>query len=678
MPRRTVMISSTARDLPEHREQVRLACEQSGFAPHVMMEHLTALNEDAITASLQMVEEADVYICILARRYGTVPKRHKISITEMEYDRAVKLNKPRLNFFDHHDHVFKAADVEIGPGAKKLHALKERIGEAHVAAHFTSPQDLRGHVVAALIRLGKELDAIPTVDEVKLDALPTVTARAVVAELQRLGVVAKAADAGVGERAVLELARRLKPNEELSLEQAVKEVSAAVETAIDVISKGERGSNLDDLVNAVLARIAEKTGAGDIEGAAREADRGFAEWERAEDERRDASVRSGIALLEAGLEQDILRRDAPAAARRVEKIVALEHPDDTAARFAALRERRSAFHERGRDKGVNFDLLVAIEIARLARNSAPSPQERVRMLNDLGGALKVLGERESGTAKLEEAVAAFREALKEWPRKRGSLNWAGVQNNLGVALQDLGERESGTAKLEEAVAAFREALMECTRERAPLDWAGIQNNLGSALHRLGERESGMAKLEEAVAAYREALKEWTRERVPLDWAMTQNNLGSTLQVLGEREGGTMKLDEAVAAYREVLKEYTRARVPLDWAMTQYNLGCVLHTLGTRESGTAKLDEAVAAYREALKERTRERVPIDWATTLGNEGFALMLLAERRGDAAMAETALSQINRAFETMRDGGHAPYTAILERQLPNARALVALLRGQ
>jgi acyl-CoA reductase-like NAD-dependent aldehyde dehydrogenase len=81
--------------------------------------------------------------------------------------------------------------------------------------------------------------------------------------------------------------RRLKPNEELSLEQAVKEVSAAVETAIDVISKGERGSNLDDLVNAVLARIAEKTGAGDIEGAAREADRGFAEWERVEAERRD-------------------------------------------------------------------------------------------------------------------------------------------------------------------------------------------------------------------------------------------------------------------------------------------------------------------------------------------------------------------------------------------------------
>ena len=105
-----------------------------------------------------------------------------------------------------------------------------------------------------------------------------------------------------------------------------------------------------------------------------------------------------------------------------------------------------------------------------------------------------------------------------------------TQNNLGTALWTLGQRESGTARLEEAVAAYREALEECTRERVPLEWARTQNNLGLALSTLGERESGTARLEEAVAAYREALKEWTRERVPLDWAMTQNNLGNALAV----------------------------------------------------------------------------------------------------------------------------------------------------
>ena len=103
-----------------------------------------------------------------------------------------------------------------------------------------------------------------------------------------------------------------------------------------------------------------------------------------------------------------------------------------------------------------------------------------------------------------------------------------TQTNLGLALWTLGKRESGTARLEEAVEAYRDALKERTRERVPLDWATTQTNLGLALWTLGERESGTARLEEAVEAYRDALKEYTRERVPLDWAMTQNNLGTAL------------------------------------------------------------------------------------------------------------------------------------------------------
>ena len=71
-------------------------------------------------------------------------------------------------------------------------------------------------------------------------------------------------------------------------------------------------------------------------------------------------------------------------------------------------------------------------------------------------------------------------------------------------LRALGERESGTARLEEAVAAYRAALQETTRERVPLQWAVTQNNLGNALRALGERESGTAHLEEAVAALRAA------------------------------------------------------------------------------------------------------------------------------------------------------------------------------
>ena len=113
-------------------------------------------------------------------------------------------------------------------------------------------------------------------------------------------------------------------------------------------------------------------------------------------------------------------------------------------------------------------------------------------------------------------MAAFRAALEERTRERVPLDWAATQTNLGIALRILGERESGTARLEEAVAAYRAALQECTRERVPLDWAMTQNNLGNALLRLGEREGDTARLEEAVAAF-DACLEVAASAWPQDW-----------------------------------------------------------------------------------------------------------------------------------------------------------------
>jgi hypothetical protein len=69
--------------------------------------------------------------------------------------------------------------------------------------------------------------------------------------------------------------------------------------------------------------------------------------------------------------------------------------------------------------------------------------------------------------------------------------------NLGIALEHLGNRETGTTHLEEAVTAYRAALEEETRERVPLVLAITQVNLGSALEKLGERSSGTTLLGDA-------------------------------------------------------------------------------------------------------------------------------------------------------------------------------------
>ncbi len=477
--------------------------------------------------------------------------------------------------------------------------------------------------------------------------------------------------AGLERATILELARPLRSYEITDLNQAVAELRNAVGIALDVIAKGERPSNEEDFVKDVLKRLAETTKSGDFESGSKEVDNALAELDRRDEEQRQASRRSREALLEAGVEQDLLRRNASAVARRIEAIAALDAADGNPAWSAKYRERWDALYEQGDKQGINLSLEVAIEMARRMVARARNGEQRGTSLVLLGAALVTLGARESGTARLEEAVAAYREAVKEYTQERAPLQWAATQNNLGNALVELGERESGTARLEEAVSAYREALKEYTQERVPLDWAMTQNNLGTALVRLAERESGAARLEEAVRAYREALKEWTRERVPLNWAKAQNNLGIALAELGARESSAARLEEAVAAYREALKESTRERVPLRWAGTQNNLGTALTRLGMRQSSAARLEEAVLAYREALKEWTRERVPLDWAGTQMNLAWTYRAFFDKDQNSRHLDDALKAADGALEEFGKASASFYIEKAERQRKEILAL-------
>ncbi|MGZ6368496.1 MAG: DUF4062 domain-containing protein, partial [Ktedonobacteraceae bacterium] len=147
-----VMISSTARDLPEHRDLIRDACLRQGMFP-IMMEHLAAVDADAIEESLRIVNEADIYLGIFAYRYGYIPKGYDISITEMEYKRAVERGIPRLIFLMDEEHDVKPADVERGNGAIKLDVLKERLKVERVANFFKSPAELQAQVIDSLSKL---------------------------------------------------------------------------------------------------------------------------------------------------------------------------------------------------------------------------------------------------------------------------------------------------------------------------------------------------------------------------------------------------------------------------------------------------------------------------------------------------------------------------------------------
>ena len=77
-------------------------------------------------------------------------------------------------------------------------------------------------------------------------------------------------------------------------------------------------------------------------------------------------------------------------------------------------------------------------------------------------------------------------------RERAPLDWAKTQYDLGDALFSLGKRENGTARLEEAAAAYRAALEVYTRVALRSTGPRRQSNLGKVLQTLGERENGTA------------------------------------------------------------------------------------------------------------------------------------------------------------------------------------------
>ncbi|MBI5931913.1 MAG: DUF4062 domain-containing protein [Chloroflexi bacterium] len=159
--RLNVMISGTREDLQDHLAKAKIAVEQFG-AYALVMENMPASPNDAITASLKMVDDADIYVGIFAHRYGYKPidprNPDKISITEMEYRHAIKREIPCLIFLMGDDHPIFPDMFEQGGGAKKLERLKENLKQHHVVAFFGSPEDLQAKILHALKALSTPND----------------------------------------------------------------------------------------------------------------------------------------------------------------------------------------------------------------------------------------------------------------------------------------------------------------------------------------------------------------------------------------------------------------------------------------------------------------------------------------------------------------------------------------
>ncbi|MBL9171938.1 MAG: DUF4062 domain-containing protein [Verrucomicrobiales bacterium] len=166
-----VMVSSTFTDLQEHR--AALIDSIHGHKLHAnVMENDSARLVDVIDSSLQMVRDSAAYIGVISLKYGQTPEcptrnPDRLSITELEFNEAQRLQRPILLFIMGDDHPVKKADIEKDPEKeKKLNAFRERAKKAsagsavnRVYAVFNNLEEFKGKLGSSLSELKTHLDS---------------------------------------------------------------------------------------------------------------------------------------------------------------------------------------------------------------------------------------------------------------------------------------------------------------------------------------------------------------------------------------------------------------------------------------------------------------------------------------------------------------------------------------
>ncbi|MGH3867641.1 MAG: DUF4062 domain-containing protein [Pseudonocardiaceae bacterium] len=149
------MISSTTKDMRDHRKQAMEACRRQGFFPD-MMEDLAPSPDGAVRQSLDLVDGADVYVLVLGLRYGEIPGGYEKSYTHLELDRAIERGIPILAFLTSPQHLFTEIDIDRDAAGDRVQGLREEVMRRG-PSYFSSPEDLRSLLIDGLADIRQRL-----------------------------------------------------------------------------------------------------------------------------------------------------------------------------------------------------------------------------------------------------------------------------------------------------------------------------------------------------------------------------------------------------------------------------------------------------------------------------------------------------------------------------------------
>jgi hypothetical protein len=118
-----VMISSTFTDLEDHRAALIKIIKTHALTDLAMENDSAKPVIDVIESSLAMVRDGAAYIGLIAKKYGQTPvcpKRNpgKVSVTELEFNEAQRLERPILLFIMGEKHLVLESQIEARAAKK--------------------------------------------------------------------------------------------------------------------------------------------------------------------------------------------------------------------------------------------------------------------------------------------------------------------------------------------------------------------------------------------------------------------------------------------------------------------------------------------------------------------------------------------------------------------------------
>jgi hypothetical protein len=212
------------------------------------------------------------------------------------------------------------------------------------------------------------------------------------------------------------MAKRVAGDRKLDFEGMKQAVRNAIDIYKREIAGGQTQTKIDVIVDEALARARSFVDRGQS-GLARAALRRAAESMRREaEEGRERYIAGVTAIYTHERDIALAAYDGEAAAEAIILLTEAIYEAKTEMIARSLNSEAATLYEYGRDRGSNVHLIASIILRRKLLDAASSSDERGAAQNNLANALSRLGERESGTARLEEAVAVYRDALKERTR----------------------------------------------------------------------------------------------------------------------------------------------------------------------------------------------------------------------------------------------------------------------